>query len=415
MTRPAWLESVLLGALALASSCIHVAPPDPLAIDRQRLMAVADEPLAPDFAPQARLVLSPALLRDEVQHSLDGAARTVEALRFMLPFVGEVALRPSLTVRGVRAEPEPACVGCVALVVDLVGNVNPVNGGGMLPGLHFSGSARGVFALKSVPVQTDNDDTVMEVRAIADAGTNADGRRGWTATVTLDDLPTALSQSVSSSVTALVQRLMASEARPDLLLASLPGDGPVRLRGVRPGAKNGAIIVDIAFVVIDAGVVHDDLPVVSSGFALQVPEQTLLALARAETLRMQPQDGYVVDPQRIVVDDTRFALEVAVIKLDQEPIRRDVRVDGTIALDGTMLHIVPAKAEQVGRRGGFDPFEFIVRGAILEKVESSLRLAVPMTQSTAAGARRRQTRLTSLTDLGDVIQIGGETDTTSER
>ena len=415
MTRPPWLESVLVGALALTSSCIHVSPPDPLAIDRQRLMAVADEPLAPDFAPQARLVLSPALLRDEVQHSLDDAARTVEALRFMLPFVGEVALRPSVTVRGVRAEPEPACVGCVALVVDLVGSVNPVNGGGMLPGLHFSGSARGVFALKSVPVQADHGDTVMEVRAIADAGTNVDGRRGWTASVTLDDLPIALSQSVSSSVTALVQRLMASEARPDLLLASLPGDGPVRLRGVRPGATDGAIIVDIAFVVIDAGVVHDDLPVVSSGFALQVPEQTLLALARAETLRMQPQDGYVVDPQRIVVDDTRFALEVAVIKLDREPIRRDVRVDGTIALDGTMLHIVPEKAEQVGRRGGFDPFEFIVRGAILEKVESSLRLAVPMTQSTAAGARRRQTRLTSLTDLGDVIQIGGETDTTSER
>jgi hypothetical protein len=415
MMRSVWLKVAIVGLLTLAASCLHGPPPDPLAIDRQRLMAVADEPLAPDFEPQARLILSPALLRDAVQDSLDDAAGTVEALRFMLPFVGEVALRPSLTVRGVRAEPEPACVGCVALLVDLVGTVTPVNGGGMLPGLRFSGSARGVFALKSVPVRMDNGDTVMEVRAIADAATDTQGGRGWTASVTLDDLPAALSQSVSSSVTALIQRLMGSEARSDLLLASLPGDGPVRLRGVRPGANNGAIIVDIAFVVIDAGVVDGNLPPVTSGFALQVPEQTVLALARAETLRMKPRDGYVVDPQRIVVDEQRFALEVAVIKLDREPTRRDVRVSGTIALDGTTLHIVPEQTEQVARQGGFDPFELIVRGAILEKVETSLRLAVPMTRSTAEGGRRRQTRLTSLTDLGDVIQIGGETDRTSQR
>ena len=135
--RSVWLKVAIVGLLTLAASCLHGPPPDPLAIDRQRLMAVADEPLAPDFEPQARLILSPALLRDAVQDSLDDAAGTVEALRFMLPFVGEVALRPSLTVRGVRAEPEPACVGCVALLVDLVGTVTPVNGGGCCRGCVF--------------------------------------------------------------------------------------------------------------------------------------------------------------------------------------------------------------------------------------------------------------------------------------
>jgi len=399
----------------LVSSCVHEPPPDPLAPDRERLAAVAREALPPDFAPQARLVLSPAFLADEVQTTLADAARTVESLRFVLPFLGEVALRPTVTVRSARAELEPACVDCVAITVDIAGSVNPVGAGGVLPGLRYTGTARGVFALAFVPVQDAQGGGFTEVRAVAAAGTDAAGHKGWSATITLDELPIELSQSVSSSVTGFVQRLMESEARPDLLLASLPNDGSVRLRGLRPGARDGAVIVDVAFVAVDTGVVTDNLPPVTTGFALQLPEQTLLALARAETLRTPPQDGYVVDPLRIVVDGERFALDLAVIKLDREPTRRDVRVDGAIAIDGATLHITPKRTEQTARRGGFDPFEFIVEAAILERVESSLRLTVPVTQSAAVGGRTRQARLTSLTDLGDVLQIGGETDTLLQR
>lgn len=394
---------------------MHEPAPDPLAPARQRLAAVAQEALPLDFAPEARLVLSPALLADEVQGTLEDAARSVEALRFALPFLGEVALRPTVKVLSARADVEPACAGCVALTVEIAGVVSPVGAGGLLPGLRYSGTARGVFALASVPVVDPQGHGFTEVRAVAAAGTDAAGHKGWSASITLEELPIELSQSVSSSVTDFVQRLMESEARPDILLASLPNDGAVRLRGLRPGAHDGAVIVDIAFVAIDAGVVPDGLPPVTSGFALQVPEQTLLALARAETLRMPPQDGYVVDPQRIVVDGEGFALDLAVIKLDRDPTRRDVRVDGTIAIDGADLHITPLHTEQTARLGGFDPLDFLVQAAVLERVESSLRLTVPVAQAAAVGGRTRQARLTSLTDLGDVLQIGGVTDTQPPR
>jgi hypothetical protein len=303
----------------------------------------------------------------------------------------------------------------VALTVEIAGVVSPVSAGGLLPGLRYSGTARGVFALASVPVEDPQGGGFTEVRAVAAAGTDDAGHKGWSASITLDELPLELSQSVSSSVTSFVQRLMESEARPDILLASLPNDGAVRLRGLRPGARDGAVIVDIAFVAIDTGVVPDSLPTVSSGFALQLPEQTLLALARAETLRMPPQDGYIVDPQRIVVEGERFALDLAVIKLDREPTRRDVRVDGTIAIHGAALDITPERTEQTARQGGFDPLDFIVQAAVLDRVERSLRLTVPVAQSTAVGGRTRLARLTSLTDLGDVLQIGGVTDTQPPR
>lgn len=411
----AWVRAVLaipvlVGALA---GCVHEPPTDPRAADRARLDAIAATPLAADFPAEARLVLSSALMAHEVQQTLDDAARTVEALRFVVPLLGEIALRPTVQVRAVRAEKEPACPSCVALVVELDGALTPVAATGLLPGLRFSGTARGVFSLVVTKVEEAG---VTEVRAVAVDGTDGAGRKGWAAKLTLVDLPFAMSEQVSSSATGFLQRLMESEARPDLLLASLPDEGAVRLRGLRPGAVNGAVVVDIAFVVIDAGVVPADVPPTTGGFALLVPEQTLLALVRAETLRMAPQDGWVVDPTRIVVDDGAFALDLAVSQLAREPVRRDVRVDGLIAIDGTTLSITPTKATQVSRSGGFDPFELIVRTALLQKVEESLRLAVPVAAAAAPmGGRTRRARLTGLRDLGDVLEVGGVVDTVVDR
>jgi hypothetical protein len=402
----------VVAVIVAADACVHEPPADPRAADRARLDAVADTPLPPDFPAEARLVLSSQLMALEVQQSLDDAARTVEAFRFALPLLGEVALRPQLVVRGVRAEPEPSCTACVALVVDLDGALSPVTASGLLPGLRFAGAARGVFALRTVDVA---DAGVIEIRATGEDGTDVAGRHGWAARLSLVDLPPGLSAQVSQSVTDFLQRLMASDARPDLLLASLPREGPVRLRGLRPSARDGAVVVDVAFVAIDAGIVDDALPAVTDGFALQLPEQTLLALARAETLRLPPEDGWVVDPASVVVDGDRFALDLAVYKLAGRIERRDVRVDGVLQIDGTTLSITPTAATQLARSGGFDPFELIVRTALLQKVEESLRLAVPVAQAAPMGGRTRRARLVGIRDLGATLQVDGVVDAPAGR
>ncbi len=401
---------VLLVLVAgLASSCAHEPPPDPRAGDRARLEALAKAPLDDAFKAEARLVLSPALMGREVQQTLDDAAATIEALRFTVPIVGEVALRPQVKVTSVRAEPEPACAACVALFVELDGAVHPQTGGGLLPGVAFTGAARGVFSLDIV----DNAKAkVMEVRAIAvsgpvGAGARAAGREGWSAKVDVKDLPPGLSQSISDSVSDFIQRLMEGEARPELLLASLPKDGPVKLRGARPGAYEGAVTVDLAFVALDAGVVSGALPQVTSGYALQLPEQTLLSLIRTETLRTPPQAGYAVDATGLRGDGERFELELAVFHLKGDVSRRDVKVQGTFSLDGDELKLTPEKAVQTAHSGGFDPFGFIVEVALLKRVEQALQVAVPVAQSAPVGGRTRTARLTGLRDLGAVIQLDG--------
>ena len=78
------LSLALLSAatVVVVGACAHEPPPDPLSADRQRLQALAGTLAGPDFAPEARLVLSTALMRDEVQGAVDDAAVAVTALRF---------------------------------------------------------------------------------------------------------------------------------------------------------------------------------------------------------------------------------------------------------------------------------------------------------------------------------------------
>ncbi len=405
----------LILALALTTtwmaSCAHEPPPDPLQADRQRLAALEKSLAGPDFPPEARLVLSQALMRDEVQGAVDDAAVAVTALRFELPFLGAVAVRPKVRVGAVVADVEPACDDCIALMVNLDGVLAPEAQGAVLPGLRFEGSARGVFRLNLVDVDVGGADngTVTELRAVAADGTDAAGRKGWSAKINLMDLPPALSSSVSESASGFLQRLIESELRPDLLLASLPKAGPLRLRGVRPHSKDGAVVVDVAFVALDAGIASDLTPP-AEGFELQVPEATLLALVRAETLRMAPQDGHVIDALSLGVDGDRFAMELAVIKLATEPTRRDVRVEGTMQITDGALTITPERTAQVARTGGFDPFEIIVKSATLHNVEKALRLAIPVTQAAPVGGRTRVARVTSVVDAGDAIRIVGAVD-----
>jgi hypothetical protein len=397
----------LLGVLA---SCVHEPPPDPLLADRQRLAALKGSLAGPDFPPEARLVLSSSLMRGEVQQAVDDAAVAVTALRFEVPFFGSIAVKPQVRVTEVRAETEGACADCIALLVSLDGVLAPETQGATLPGLRFEGTARGVFRLSLVEVGEQGvPGGYSELRAIAADGTDAAGRKGWSAKVNLVDLPPALSTSVSDSASGFLQRLMESEVRPDLLLASLPGDGPLRLRGVRPHAKDGAVVVDVAFVALDAGIAEDLTPP-AEGFELQVPEATLLALIRAETLRMPPQDGHVIDAIGLSVDGERFVMELAVITVAKEPTRRDVRVEGTMRIADGALSLTPERTTQVKRSGGFDPFELIVRAAILNNVERALRLAIPVSQATPMGGRTRTARVLSVVDAGASIRVVGAVD-----
>ncbi|MBM4280027.1 MAG: hypothetical protein FJ137_04510 [Deltaproteobacteria bacterium] len=130
--RVARTRTGLLGTFVIVG-CAHAPAVDPRAQDRARLEALGTTPLPADFAAEARLVLSPRLVAAEVQQSLDEAAGALEAFRFALPLLGEVTLQPDPVVRGVRAEPEPRCVGRVALLVELDGALAPVTTSGVRP------------------------------------------------------------------------------------------------------------------------------------------------------------------------------------------------------------------------------------------------------------------------------------------
>jgi hypothetical protein len=391
-----------IGATSLApTGCAHGPRADPLAADRARLVALEGTPAPADFLPEARLALAPALVAREVQRTLDIAARTTEALRIELPILGALSLRPRATVTSLVAEDEAGCAGCVALRVGLEGTLAPVLGDGLLPAVAWRADARGVFSLESAREEEGGD---FRVRAIAKPGAP---EMGWRAEVVVEGASEGSARAVSDIASRFLQRLIESEARPELLLATIPADAPVRVRALRTRASGGGIVVDLAFAALDAGALGGDEPVPADGFVLAVPDRTLLAIARAAALRTPVADDWVADPTAIGVEHGKFALDLRIWNVARAPRARDVRVEGRVRLEGDKLELAPERATETKGADGFDPFDFIVRAEILRRTSEALRLVVPTAHAGDLGGRTVVVRLVGVRDEGDVLRLDG--------
>ncbi len=396
-----------LTAALVATSCATAPPSDPLAERRAALRTLQMTPVTTDFRAEARLVISRRLLADELERALLQGLRLVADFELELPFVGNVALRPTVEVDSVEAAPTleaAACDACIELTVEVSGLLRPTTVGGGLPPLPWRGRARGPFALQTTTLA----DGSRELRASAMTTRAAD--RGWSVAVEVDGFE-ALAPTLNKMVAQQLQRLVTADDRPQIVLATLPKDVAGQLRGLRPGADRGAVVVDFAFVAVDVGYLAADAPVVEEGFALVVPEATILAVANAALLRVPPRDGWTAALRDLRVDDGAFVLNVEVWQLQQPPKRHDVSATGHITLDDDNgLAVVIDDAEH--RSTGFDPFNAVVRGEIVRRVEGALQ-QVGVTPSDLPDGRRL--RLRHLIDHGEVLEIVGQVDTAPVR
>jgi hypothetical protein len=421
-------------AAVVVGACAHVPPVDLLAADRAALSALEQTPLPVDFPAEARLVLSPGLLRREVQLTLDLAAQTVAAVTFELPFLGNARLTPTARVQQLTATAEPDCARCVALALELDGTLIPeMAGDGALrvdlPPVPWRARARAVFALDVVSL----GDGSRQIRAVGLQG-KADGRGGsggsgsgaahtggvtqgehsggWQAEVELPGLPPDFARSASQVATRFLQQLIEGDMRPDLLLATLPPDGPVQLRGLRPRPLGGTLAVDMAFAALDPGTAPElplpaDTP--DDGFVVQLPEKTLLALARAVVLKDKgPQDGWAGWPLALAIDAERFALDLRLWEVSARPRPREVRVLGRVQLDETGVQLVPESTEEIRAPEGFDPFDVVVKMAILMETSKALAVALPLAHHGDVSGRPVAMRLVGARDVGDQLFLLGD-------
>lgn len=390
------------------AACTHGPPSDPLARDRAELQAIAATPLDAAFVPEARLVISRRLLAHELERALLDGLRVVADLELEVPFVGPIALRPTVEVDSVEATDGPAiCSGCIALSVEVSGLLRPsAQNGASLPPLSWRGRVVGPFSLQT----TTLPDGRRELRALAMTTKAAD--QGWSVDVQVDGFE-GLAPTITKTVAQQLRRMVADPETPQLVLATLPKDVASQVRGLRPGAARGAVVVDLAFVAVGAGHVDDTAPVVEEGFAVVMPEATLLAVANAAMLKVPPRDGWTAALRGLAINEGAFVLDLDVWQLDRTPKRHEVRATGRLTVDeNDGVAVVIDKAEHRGDGGGFDPWNAVVRGEIVRRVEGALR-QVGVTPSDLPDGRRL--RLQRLVDHGDVVEVVGAVDSAGAR
>ena len=409
--------------LALVGACVTTQAVDPLAKQRAALKALEAAPPSATVPAHAQLILTPALLALELQRHLDQSTRQVGSFRIPVPFLGEIGVVPTVVVDDVHATRSDACPGCVSLTVGLSGTLAPASTSGpstlAVPAVPFTAQARGTFEVLADPVPKI-DGGGLNLRAVAvNKGESAEsGESGWTASVELGGFVADLSDELSAQADAFLKRLIEGEVRPELQLAHLPNDDAfLRLRGLQTRAEAGALVVDLAFMVLDAGVVADaETAAVAGdpaavGFLLAIPERTLLGLARAAAFRTPPDDGWLVEPTALALENGRFELRFTLWKMAAVPEARELRATGDVVLDAEGLRLTPDHVEQTGGSDtGFNPMEFLVRSEVLRRTEQALNVVVPVAAQSQVGAGRRVVRLVDLRQRDALLLVQGQVD-----
>lgn len=369
--RAAPLFAALFAALvsALVVGCSG-RPIDPLAQDRARLLALDDEPLPNDFAPEATLVVGGELLRQNLERALLDAASEAGALLEVPTPAGALGLTPSASVESLALSPGAACVACadVSLVVvgELEGRLGPLR-------------ERLPYRLETrVPLELVLVGDAHKDRVLARVATGGAPR----AEVSFGDLPPILGERFSELLADRLRALLARGLVPDLVVAELPKDERVRVRGLRarPVALDGgksALAVELAFVALERGRV-EAVPDPGDGFLVAIPDETLLGVARAAALRAEPLEGFVVEPKAVSTEGERFTLELAVWRIAPEPVADRYRVEGALQLADGELKLVPERATLAGTpRFSLDPVDLLVRARVLEELKRALTAALP--------------------------------------
>ena len=322
-----------------------------------------------NFVPEARLVVSRRLLADELQRAVQSGLRLVKDIEIEIPFIGAVALRASIEVDSVDAEAvvDADCAGCILLTVNVSGLLRPMSGAVSLPPLPWHGVARGPVALLTIT----RPDGRRELTARAMTTAAAD--QGWAVEVEVDGF-SQFAPTLNALAAQQVRRLVAGDDAPEIVLAALPVEVSQRIRGLRPGADRGAVVVDLAFVALGVGHLDTAIPVVEEGFAIVVPEATVLAVANAAILQQPPRDGWTGALRAFSVDGGAFVIDIDIWELGREPRLYDVRATGTIVVGDNGLQLAIEHAEHRTPAKGFDPVSGIVRAEIERRVEGARAL-----------------------------------------
>jgi hypothetical protein len=394
--RLAWCRDVAKLSLAAASvaafSCAH-APLAPTIGARAALADLAATSAPVGFVPEARLVVSRALAAQEVQRAVDDQLRSLADIVIDVPFLGAMHLRPRARVQSVDAERGSACGGCLMLTVDVDGLLLPTDA--PIAPIEWRGRIHA-----AVMVETNKrEDGTLELHIVPTRLQRDDD--GWRVELEVDGIG-GLGPMITAGAQQQLRRLLLNDDSAHLVIAALPPNIAHQVRGVRADARAGAVVIDLALVALNPGMVSDDAPIVDDGAALLVPEDTLRGIANALLLQADHLPaGWSVWCTGLTVDGSAFT--VALEAWQPDPARpHRIEANGRFRVgDEGSFHVDIDHVHQPATRD-FNALDPLIRAALERETIRALQQATLPAFPLPDG---RSVRLVDVVDRGALLDV----------
>lgn len=355
-----------------------------------RAAALADPGPVPDhWAPDAAILLSPALVDDVVAEATEQAGTLRQKID-----AGLVTLEPALAIErlDVRAG---GCERCLSLDVRLDGKVGfstPI----------VSGSA---------PLVVDGRlDAELTAERTGDVFTVYVAPRSLAVTTfELGTLKAGIPDVRGTIVDWLSQAILANL---EPIALTEVGGAELPMRAVRVVPVGEGVRVDLLTASPVFGAVPRDSAIPAEGFRVELALSSLVALARAEAFRYGPVGHDIVaDPTSLDLGPDGFVLGLRLWHVASGAWWRDYTVTGEVRLrDGKLVRFVPTSVtEDAQSRGAAwaDPLVALLEGKVIEVIDGAIDQTLPAKHVERIGDVRTRVELQEIDAYEGVLRASG--------
>ena len=372
-----------------------------LADEQKALAAQEGVPMPADWSAQATVVVGQPLLQRLVSRAAEAAKGvSMPDLTTRTPLGIEVHAIPHPQTPDIALKAVTDCPYCIGADVDMRGKLDlsmTSQLGGLSGAIPWHAKLGATMRVEGQPGPKGLAIVLEPIH-----------RDQWTLAAGLDTSSTQIVNLFGSLLQQrLRQALVDGPLAAPMMVATVPTDQGVRLRGLRAYVHSG-LAVDLGFAALRSGRVTS-IPDPGDGFVVVMPADTVLGLVQGNLLRGEPIHGFIADPQSLTLQDGRFKLDVRVWKSAEHESWREYTLEGTLGLDEQgVIGFHPDEVSHGTHRGWITPVHPLVQGAVLAAMQKSCAVDVPGKYVQQVGDKQLVVDITRLYADEDVLTLWGK-------
>jgi hypothetical protein len=397
------MKFVLLAAVVCSLGCAAKRV-DPLADARQALQARESSAVPDDWATHASLVLTNAAVDDVLVASLQHAINEGLSLRELSMFGMSLSMESTAQVSDATVRADDACETCVRIDAVVAGEVTFLLSGRLgsrETARDWDGSLSGVFTF-----ELGDDvagDTVLRTRPVA--------AESWQAEIALQGVHEGWLTPFLNTFEGELRQMVSRPDLPSVTLTRLPGLDDAGVRAFALRTTPDAVVIDFHFDLLTEPNAYE-LPVISGGWALVLPQDTLLGLIEARTLR-EPVDlerqALPAWTSMTLSGENQFEIGMDAVPTREKGRVRQLLLRGDVSLtDSGELALAASSGEWIANpEESPDLAVWLAGDRVLGSIVQAARGMIPMEQSVPFAGSALMARPSGLSVEDGAIVVSG--------